>query len=87
MQKIKYYCDNCGAEVNKENLLIKKIPTLERVEAKGGKGNHQAVLMVFSSLIIKERELCKDCANSYDVLWNYHMGLIAQQWIEISKLK
>lgn len=87
MQKINYYCDKCRKEVNKEDIQIKKIPTLERIEAKGGKGNPQPILAMYSALTMKESELCKDCADIYNVLWNYHMGLIAQQWIEISELK
>jgi len=84
MQKINYYCDKCGKEINKENLIVKKIPVLERVEAKSGRSD--AVLAVFSNLIMKEHELCKDCADTYDVLWNYHMGLIAQQWVNLDNL-
>lgn len=83
MQKIKYYCDKCNKEIHKTEIVKKEIPTLEKIEARGGKGNPASVLMTFENLTMKESELCKSCADSYEALYQYCMTCLAQQWAKV----
>lgn len=83
MKKIKYYCDKCNKEIQKEDIIKKEIPTIDKIEARGGKGNPTPVLLVFENLVMDEYELCKNCADSYEILHNYFLTLLAQQWSKV----
>jgi len=83
MQKIKYYCDKCNKEISKDEIIKKEIPVIEKIEARGGKGNPAPVLITFENLVMKESELCKSCADSYEILHNYYLTLLAQHWSKI----
>ena len=83
MQKIKYYCDKCGKEIQPEKIIIKSIPIFESVEAK----LHGITVMKINDVFYMENmELCSGCSCVFDSLYNQNMYQLAQDWINFDQL-
>jgi hypothetical protein len=83
MQKIKYYCDKCGKEIEQENIIIKSVPNFESVETKS---HGITVAKLCDILVIKNMELCPGCSCVFDILYNQNMYQLAQDWINFDQL-